>query len=1335
MANNYGTGVSRVLDPRDTQYTTVLWQQGKPPLDSELNLISDASEAQRRLIVSSGMPSGWLGNGINDSDAFITRPEWSNWFRFGQQATGELKSVQWAAVNGWIIPVSGTLTGTPPGSPDDASTWNRVTLSPPPSNSGDSRIDFVFLEAWKALLPPNPSSTNKPAASSIYRYGNVEGGYSYLADDLKDPALGFETTQRVQIQYRIRVVTGLVGLQSFPDGFDPANVKAWGTTSADTAFTFANMRKALGDPGLWRAGDGTPNALGTVDGYSYAIPLAVIFRRNSVAWDGDPGQNLNGGFNRNPTAVDRTGWTTFSTEPTLASDMDATQTTLTLASATSIPLPTSPSTTIQVGDEIMQYSSITGTTLTLTSRGALGTRAEAHTTGDVVRVVPGRPDGLFADQVAQTDILDLRHIVSPNGFNYTSILQSNLDKLLRGELRQNWKRTGGGPQGGYTIRQDKISASAAALGVSKLDAPDNVRQIWSDTSVLQPVEFIAVPPSSPGAAVDISSTWGLALSATINAPSAADNFKPGDVITIPISQFKSTVPGSDSDQVSFPKLDASVDPVVQLRLGGSSTNLVEGTDFTVATPTGPDDDLVITLEATFNGSAVTEEHLFITFHVQYGPGRGLSARPDSIHSVAFLNVTSGALLRQRNTSANNIPTATSWAPLWSKFRGTPLNGVLPVTAESYVDPGSKTVVLTPFRSIDLPGGTTFPFKGIVDATLHADEGPMPSTTAFTGASDPLELFDGDNGGSSTYVIFPRNLFPSWGEYHVPIVHTDTTDFSEGINFGFLTVKGDQDSDNIANFVPNIGEIPPTFSTIDLTSSTAIAYNSSAVYAPFALTYAGMRHFTDSRGLGRQGLELPPFYGIARLFAVYAASDFTANSSAYNPVDRSFVGGATNLLRQDVEAPTFWIEIDSNGDSTFVLNAECIKDYSTSTEYVIEADIFGFDRGAFDLSDSCRIVPCRTRPSAGTAIATTSVDLVIPAPVQGADSVAVNFSRTPYQGSAWLSQGNGQDELQRVGPLTSADAYQLANTELDLENLTRPNQKALEVLASVAFQTTFGTGRWAGEWDNLSTLSPQNPGWQDTTNYPPAIITDDRPTLEIDGVLGSEDALLPLGTEYHGCTSRLPLGSFFRDHDFRGDALLPSLSGLVYSTPSPGTEATALGRFSTIEQRDVLSSTASQASGGPGEIVVHVDGETQNYATLTNYRTTRGGSAFMASGPRPGGELSTVFGVRDSAAVGNATLGGVAYLVRNRPTSIGSTEVSAGSELMMLIATTVTRAHDAVDVPVRLLVGTNGSGEGFSAADLYRIEGRPLVNDGVRQGVNPSEVNLVPTTSLKPKLGA
>ena len=667
MAQNFGTGVSRVIDPAQSQFVQVIWQQGKPPLDSELNLLQQLSDDWRRTLSLRGMPSGWLGNGVNMGEAFLTNATWSNWFRFGQQRSGEKAAIQWAAVNGWLIPVTGTLTGTPPGSPNDADTWNRITLDPPPSNSGDSRIDFVFLEVWQARIPPNPSSDNKPSASGVWRYGNIEGGYSFLDDELQDPEIGFETTQRVQLQYRIRVVSGLVGLASYPDGFDPTLVKARGAATTDTSYTFENMRTELGDPGLWRAGDGTSNALGTVDGYTYAVPIAAVFRRNTVAWDGDPGQNLNGSFNRNPTAVDRTGYATFATTPTLSADLSDAALSLSLSSVSNIPLPLTPASpvTIQIDDEIIQYSVITGTTMTLTARGALGTKPETHLAGATIRVLSGRPDGLFADQIAKTDVLDLRHAVNPNGFDYETLLHSNLNNLLRGQLRANWKRSGAGPQGAFVFYQDKISNSTAALGVTKLDGPDNIRQVFSDAAVQEQATLYLDPPVGQSASEDLTVSWGLTLSATAdNTGGAAGSFNPTDVITIPVAQFKTGLPGSDADQVRFLGSD-ELAPSVILRIDGNPQLLTEGLHYSVTPAPGPNDDLQITLEAAF--PATVTRRLEATVNVLYGPGRGMSRRPDSIHSIAYLSGGSDIMTQLSGVPSDNTPLRVAWAPLWARL--------------------------------------------------------------------------------------------------------------------------------------------------------------------------------------------------------------------------------------------------------------------------------------------------------------------------------------------------------------------------------------------------------------------------------------------------------------------------------------------------------------------------------------------------------------------------------------------------------------------------------------------------------------------------------------------
>jgi len=1512
MVDNLGTGVSRVLDPKQTGFSLVLWQQGKPPLDAELNLLQQLSQDWRQQLVLRGSPSGFLGNETNPSKDFLTNANWSNWFRFGRQRTGETKSIMWAAVNGWLIPVTGTKTGTPPGSPNNADTWNKITLDPPPSNSGDFRADFVFLEVWLARVPPGPSSLNKPSASAVYRYGNVEGGYSFLADDIQDPAIGVETTQRVQVQYRVRVVKGLIGLATYPSGFDPTIVKARGAATVDTAFTFTNMRQELGDPGLWRAGDGTANSLGTVDGYTYAIPLSVVFRRNSVVWAGDPSQNLNGGFNRNPTATDRTGIKTFSTIPTLLNAITESSTTISLVSAADIPLPATPASAVlvQIGDEYLTYTAITGTTVSGLVRGANGSKAEPHNAGSPIKILSGRPDGVFSDQIAGTDILDLRHIVNPNGFNYNTLLAANLDKLLKGQLRANWKRSGGGPQGPFVFYEDKISSSAAGLGITKLDSPDNIRMIFSDAAAQQKVEVLCTPFTAPviiPAQQPVGASWSLTINALTTRQRAAnqwdtelaDNDGLGDRIKITVAQFKNTVPGADSDQVRY------LNEVPAESANGASTNTTTFTDTTInflqpgvepgdllviftgaakgtygivsvesetslttdrpvptatstyvirkgrgaveirvdgvedpipqerftITPSNPMpvDDMVI----EFKGAGVPfpfAKTVYITMHLQYGPGRGISRRPDSLHSISLFNPNSDLLIQPSAVPATNYPLRTSWALLWSKYRSDQYKGLLPVTAEAYADLGSKTVILTPFRRIAYPatptgirtqdgantnrhmasfatgttgftsgstvftdGSANFGASGaVVDdllfipsglgqghyrvtvvgvTTLTVDrniptdtgitysvyhtQGLMPvnkldGTTAKWTTTDPLGLFSGstdsDANRKNFYVQLPRHLVPGFGAVHAPVLPANGTIFHRGVNFMLQSREGLNtsvtDSDHCKQYINYTTNVPLSYASISTGNFTGLTivpatYNSTFSFG--GITHAGSRFFTDSRGLGRQGIELPPFYGIARIWAVYEASDYKANGSGVNPSTRESTGvGAVNLLRQNFNGPTFWIEIDDDGDSTFILNAETL-DLSkspvpipsfTSKHYVVEASIFGFDRGAFDLNKPFKMVLSRDRSAANTGVRSTNTDVaifgpvsILPGPMSASDTALLNYSRTPYLGDPWGSQSNYLDLGHSPGPFQTTTAYQLASSQLDEASLTRPNQKALEILASIGFITTLGSGRFSGDVVPGNVYDFRNVGFEDQTVYPPTSGVAPRPKILMGAI---SDLTAPeVNPEYLGCSERLPLGGFWKDKDFRGGYFTnANLSPLAYlDKTGVGFGAASLAKTKLLEQDEINLLPASIAAGQAGEVVVEVDGESGNYTLLTNFRTFRGGSAFTASGDRPGGE---VFVVYDNLMVLNKSsrvLVGRAFLVRNSVTNVGGNEASAGDELMLAIVTTTQTLESGVPKGGSLFIGTNGTGEGLSAAELYRIEGHPLIANHVRYEVDPTTIQL------------
>lgn len=528
MAENFGNGVSRTLSARERQFQTVVWAAGKPPLDSELNLMSQADVERLSNLVHSKMPSGWIQNPSGSERDYLVDKSWSNFFMLGNQEQGSETPPLWANVNGWVVPVTGT-------SVPDGVVANRINLFAPPST--DSRIDFVFLEVWLALVAPNPSETNKPTASTLYRYGNTQFGGTNLPDDLEDPNIGFETTERVQLQYRIRVFgkgAGLgdsVDLSTFPDGLDDPNVLAQGASSQPQAgFPWQNMRETLGDAGLWRSGDGdSTNVLSTVDGYSYAIPICAVFRRNSGGFvarnnvgGGNPNQN--GAFNRNPFSIAPTNpadGTRIFLPVTLTSDIATGYTgnvQVNNLSGSGLDNPDLYNGTDPVffllGEEIigiLGYSTATTPgTLNVTSRGRFATQDVPHSAGEALEFFIFRPDGLAADQIATRDILDMRRSVTMGEWDFHGILQRNLNKLFEGSLRTSYKQASGSDtEGPVIVEVDTLwTDSTNPAQTEALDGTDGIRTVFSDSAVAENASIILAPVTggvSPVAVADFTS--------------------------------------------------------------------------------------------------------------------------------------------------------------------------------------------------------------------------------------------------------------------------------------------------------------------------------------------------------------------------------------------------------------------------------------------------------------------------------------------------------------------------------------------------------------------------------------------------------------------------------------------------------------------------------------------------------------------------------------------------------------------------------------------------------------------------------------------------------------
>jgi len=161
-----------------------------------------------------------------------------------------------------------------------------VTLTAQAAGTAGNAVTLVssvpgVLVISGATLSGGADRPNKPTQDTLYRHGNVLADSSVnLADDLADPVIISETAQRVQLQYRIRVTgqTEAVNFKTSPDGFSNSVLLAQGAQSspvagypfvpADNASSMSSSDSTaygLSDPGLWIAGDGSSTAAGALD--------------------------------------------------------------------------------------------------------------------------------------------------------------------------------------------------------------------------------------------------------------------------------------------------------------------------------------------------------------------------------------------------------------------------------------------------------------------------------------------------------------------------------------------------------------------------------------------------------------------------------------------------------------------------------------------------------------------------------------------------------------------------------------------------------------------------------------------------------------------------------------------------------------------------------------------------------------------------------------------------------------------------------------------------------------------------------------------------------------
>jgi len=1437
--NPLGAGVSRYINDRDRQYAAVVFQVGKPPLDSELNLISLIDLESKAEEARSRVASGWLMNEINPYADFLTRPEFSNQFYFGNNFAGESRNITWAIVNGWPIPVAGTKTGAPPLAANNVDYWNRITLNPPSTSTGGNRAEFAFLEVWLQRVDVDPAAPaiapGKPLRGYIYKFGNVEGGFSPLPDELVDPDINFETTKRVQIQYRIRVVAD-INLVSNPEGFDPTLVFAQGSLSGPSVVPFSNMREALGDPGLWRAGTGDPTTFGTADGFVYAIPICGVFRRNAAGFS-DVG-NLAGSFNRNSKALTRVNALTFTAPIALQASLSSFATSFSIASISGTPLDTLTSfgeAYFRIDDEIVRVTSviqISAINYTINiERGQLNTIARSHLFGTELFIYTVRPDGLFADQVSNTDILDLRHSIADK-FDYDSILQSNVVELLKGNLRSTWKRYGTTNTAGPVILYgDRITDSSIFTGgLTRLDAPDGNRRAYSDASVMQKFVLpVTVPSNSLTLGNNIQTTVSPYTGTVVWSGSAPAHptgsrlngtyptWWNGDQITVNILPFQNGVSIADANQIRFitpselsdsilvrfegmtsdpnggdplelpPTAPTASDPYLNipisgqriLRNGQGISVVVDGSGNLVITlASGAIDsefqEFVDAIQGETDPGRVSQYKMYVEFTVLYGTGRGLSHRPDWIHMVQYrgtpTNVTKTLRRSGLSTLSPMVPTYIGDSPLVQT--GNDRN--LAKTSEVMFDPGSKTVYVAPYRMLTIPplvarnGALLNWYNGGANTQGSMPQLDQDGVNTVHPVVDPLTLFF--TGSVTKYVELPFQYLPKPGFHYVPIVPITDLVYSSGINFLMKSSQGvvGNTPDYNRNYVSYPANTPGYYI---VTPEVGEVYGNSNGNKSIYGEKITIEKVTGREGQAFKGIKFPPFLGPARITGIYLRSglDVSPASTPFNN-DRIFIGGIgtdVNLLRDSFDGPTFLLDVDTNGDLYFVLNAEVI-DFKRApagttfdnAQFLVECTLFSYDRGF--LQTNGRILCARTLGSSvaqtipgwdgylSTNFSVSTLGLIVPAPLSDIASnneVTLYYSRSPYQGDPFGTQTAYSDDPYRLGPLTTGEALTLHNSPLGpVQTLTLPNKGNFEILSSVRFVTSLGTGRLSGANPIpllLPSESPLNPpdyagtlvdqtreyslnrvGYDDwfTSKWPsdPSSLSTRPPTVP--GAI-SERFDNDIHPEFAGCVSNLPLGAYFRDKDFVGKTLYQMRTasniggnpvGTLTFTNYEASMVKGVDGRSTWQGRDYLCGNSSSTSGFGTESLARVDG-TYNLGDTKVFKTTRGGAAYSTTGPWPGGILTGSFiKTRPNSDVGAVLLCN-AYLVRSHPEQSQGVELHPGNELQMIL---VTQAVPAYLRDNEIVHSASGISEGYTAVERYRLLGKPLEK---RRGRLPNDV--------------
>jgi len=404
---------------RDNSFRSIRFGSRAKILETELNEMQDIQSEARADIIRETIPSGFTTLSDLDYNYMNSNPD-----------TIKTLSDSVAFVNGYkvVIP-AGTVIQL-----DAPPEYDPITKTGTPT-----RDDLVFLEVWLQEVKNG---------DTVYSGGG--DGQAVITPVIEDSRVGEETSRRLQLRWRIRVVDGVdfsklfEGLGSMDGpllnevdlpyglgGSNLSNLDIANNSGDDYRFShqffkeipdvWKGTESLINDVGLYRAGYSTFPIENTLDGHSYAIPMFKVHRRNSGGYSANNGNG----------ALTRTQITTISETTPGYTHSKGGFFTFTLIDASNINV----GDTLGIANAYNQFKvyAKNGNSITCIDITAGNNEFTFYSTTPVFRM--DRPDILFADIVDDRDILDLRHQVSLTGFNYQELLEENFDKLLRGELQ------------------------------------------------------------------------------------------------------------------------------------------------------------------------------------------------------------------------------------------------------------------------------------------------------------------------------------------------------------------------------------------------------------------------------------------------------------------------------------------------------------------------------------------------------------------------------------------------------------------------------------------------------------------------------------------------------------------------------------------------------------------------------------------------------------------------------------------------------------------------------------------------------------------------------------